>query len=153
MIHANIQVLQTDVLVRRITQTWTIRQITVDPAVIHRVAHHAGVARDPVRLTMTAIPVPAVRSLDLAEDHVHHLGLALAMGTLAITAQMNHVRNPADAPASLQVLAQVQIPGTMVLETTCTPLARNLEVLALTTDVHVVTVGARAVAEGMTLMK
>ncbi|GAI94206.1 unnamed protein product [marine sediment metagenome] len=153
MIPANIQVLQTDALAHRLTQTWTGRLVAVGLAATHRVAHHAEAAQDLVRLTMTAIQVPAVRSTGLAEDHVHHPGLALAMATLAITAQMNHVLNPAGAPDNPQALAQVQISGTMTLETTCTPLVRNLEVLALTTDAHVVTVGARAVAEGMTLMK
>jgi hypothetical protein len=91
--------------------------------------------------------------MGLAGDHVHHPGLALAMGTLAITAQMTHVLNPAGAPVNLQVPAQVQIPDTMALETTSTPLVRNLEVPAPTIDVRAVTVGARAVVDGMTLMK
>lgn len=153
MIPVNIQVLQIDALAHRITQTWTVRQVAVGPAAIHHVAHHAGVARDLVRLTMTAIPVPAVRSLDLAEDRVRRQDPALAMATLVITARMTHVLNPAGAPVNLQVPAQVQIPDTMALETTCTPLVRNPEVLALTIDAHVETVGARAAAVGMTLMK
>lgn len=153
MIPANIQGLQTDGLAHRLTQTWTGRQVAVGLGAIHRVAHRAGVARDLVRLTTTAILVLAVRSMDLAEDHVRHPGPALAMATLVITAQMSHVLNPAGAPANLQVPAQVQIRGMMALETTCTPLVRNLEVPALTTDAHVVIVDARAVAEGMTLTK
>jgi hypothetical protein len=75
------------------------------------------------------------------------------MATLVITARMTHVLNPAGAPVNLQVPAQVQIPDTMAFETTCTPLVRNLGVLALMTDVRAVTVGARAAAEGMTLTK
>lgn len=153
MIHVNIQVLQTDALAHRLTQTWTGRQVAVGLAAIHRAAHHAGVARDLVHLTMTAIPVLAVRSLDLAGDLVRHPGPALAMATLVITAQVTHVRNPAGAPVNLQVLAQVQIPGTMALETTCTSLVRNLEVPALTTDALVVTADVRAVAGGTTLTK
>ena len=153
MIHVNIQVLQIDALAHRITQIWMVlRQVAVGPAVIHREAHHAGVARDLVHLTTTAIQVPAVRSMDLAEDRVRHLGRALAMETLAITAPMNYDLNPAGAPVNLQVLVQVQILATMAPETTCTPLVMNLEVPVLTTDAHVATAGARAVVEGMTLM-
>lgn len=156
MIPVNIQVPQTDALVHRLTQTWTVRQVAVGPGAIHRVVHHAGATRDLVRPTMIVIPVlTVVRSLDLAEDHAHHPGPVHAMVILAIIAQTNYAPNPVDALVNHQVLARVQIPATMGLETTYTPLARNPEVHlpVLTTDVHVATAGARAVADEMTLMK
>ena len=122
------------------------------PGATHRVAHRAGVARDLVHHTTIAILVLVVdRSLEPAEDPVRRPDPALATVTLAITAQMGHVLN-VDAPVHLQVLAQVQILGTMILETTCTPRAKNLEVLAPTTAAHVVIAGARAVAGEMALM-
>lgn len=156
MIPVNIQVHQTDVLAHRPTQTWTVRLLAVGPGAIHHVAHRAGVAQGHALHTTIAIPALAVvRSLDLADDRVHPPGLALAMVTLATTAQMNYALNPVDAPVRLQALAQAQIPATMTLEMTCTPLAKNPEahLLALTTDAHVATAGARAVADEMTLMK
>ena len=108
MIPVNIQVHQTDVLAHRPTQTWTVRLLVVDPGATHHVAHRAGVVQDHARHMMIAIPALAVvRSPDLVEDRVHHLGLALAMVTLATTAQMNYALSPVDAPVSLQVLARV----------------------------------------------
>jgi hypothetical protein len=78
---------------------------------------------------MTDILVPAaVPSLDLVEDHVRHPDPALAMAILETSAQMNHVLNVADTPAHLRIIAPVQIPATMTLETICIPLARSPEV-------------------------
>lgn len=156
MIPVNIQVHQTDVLVHGPIQTWTVRPLAVGPVAIHHVAHRAGIAQGHALHTTIAIPAQAVvRSLDLAEDRVHHRALALDMVTLATIAQTNYALNPVDAPVRLQALARAQIPATMTPEMTCTPLAKNPEahLLALTTDAHVATAGARAVADEMTLMK
>ncbi|GAB7330028.1 hypothetical protein MBLNU13_g01718t1 [Cladosporium sp. NU13] len=102
------------------------RQYPVGPGAIRHEAHRAGVVQDHARHTMIATPALAVvRSRDLVEDRVHHPGLALAMVTLAITAQMNYVLSLVDDLVSLQVLARVQIPATMALETTFIPLVRN----------------------------
>ena len=156
MIPVNIPAHQTDVLAHRPTQTWTVRLLAVGPGAIHHVAHRAGVAQGHALHTTIDIPVlTVVRSLDLADDRVHHRALALDMVTLAITAQMNNALSPAEDPVRHQVIALVQPPATMALETTCIPLAKNPEapLLALTTDAHVATAGARAVADEMTLMK
>jgi len=127
MIPVNIQVHPTDVLAHRLTQTWTVRLLAVGPGATHHVAHRAGVAQDHARHTMIAIPaLIVVRNPDLVEDRVHHPGLALAMVTLAITAQTNYAPSPADDPVHLQALARAQIPATMALETTCIPLVKNL---------------------------
>ena len=104
---------------------------------------------------MIVTPVlTVVRSLDLAEDHAHHPVPALVMVILAITAQTNYAPNPVDALVNPKVLVRVQIPAMTTLGTTCTLLVRNLEVhpLAPTTDVHVATAGARAVADETILM-
>ena len=87
--------------------------------------------------------------MDPVGDRVRHLGLALAMATLATIAQMNHAPNAADALAHLQVLAM------KTLEMTCIPRVRSLEVplRALTTGALVVTAVARAVADETILMK
>jgi len=154
MTPVNIQALQTDALARRLTRTWTVLQVAAGLGAIHRAAHRADAARDLVHPMTTAILVLiVVRSLDLAEDRVRHQGPVLDTVTLAITAQMNHVLSPVDAPVNPQALAQVQIPVMMVLKTTCTLLVKNLEVLALTTDGHVATAGERAVVGETTLMK
>jgi hypothetical protein len=154
MIPVNIRDLQTDALAHRLIQTWTVLQVAAGLDAIHRVAHRAGVARDLVRPTTTAIPVLiVVRSLDLVEDRVHRPDPALAMVTLAITAQTNHVPSPVDAPVNPQALAQVQIPAMMVLKTTCILLVKSLEALVLTTDGHVATAGERAVADETISMK
>ena len=123
---------------------------------MHRAAHHAGVARDLVLHMTIVILVPAVaRSLDHVEGHAHHPGLALAMATLEISAQMSHAPSAEDALAHLRIVALDQIPATTTLETTCTLLEKILEVhlLAPTTDVHVVTADARAVVDVTTLTK
>ena len=127
MTPVNIQAHQTDVLAHHLTRTWTVRLLAVGLGATHHVAHRAGVTRDLARHTMIAIPaLTVVRSLDLVEDRVHHLGLAIAMVTLAITAQMNNALSPAEDPVRHQVIALVQTPATMALETTCIPLAKNL---------------------------
>ena len=154
MTPVNIQALQTDARGHRLTQTWTVRQAAVGLGATHRAAHRAGVARDLVRPTTTAITVLiVVRSPALVGDRVHHRDPALATVTLATTAQMSHVSSPVDAPAHLQVLHQVQILVTVVLETTCILPVKNLEVLALTIGGHVAIAGERAVAEGTTSTK